>query len=273
MNVFTKVIKNISLLRSSTAERPRFFESDVLACYNFAKKFCQKKSVLDIGTGFGFGAEFLLKKGARYVLGIDYDKNTIAIASERKKKNLKFRVLNALELEKIDKKFDVILAFGIIEHLPVGEVDGFLEKVYQHLRVNGVFLLTTPNGARTKFLFGKPYNPYHIKEYTSYELEKMLKKYFSLIEVNGFVCTNQKYKKIQQTIERSIIYKVSYLLGHFMIVRELLAFIPRGLRRRVTNEDRLPKLSKADYKITKKFNDAENLFIIARKKERKEIEA
>lgn len=260
-----KIINYIKSLSVFTAERPRFLEADVLFRYNFAKEYCKDKKVLDIGAGLGIGAQFLANNGADYVLGIDYSFEAIKQAKKLQGKNLEFRKLDALNLAKLDKKFDVALAFEIIEHLPLDQIDKFITQIYQVLKPKGILLLTTPNGLKTKYFLGKPYNPYHIKEYTNGELDRLLRKYFSGVRIQGYRCVSSSYRKIQNTLESSLIYKISCVLGHFKMVRELLAFLPRDIRRKVTGEKQLPDLLMKDFILDSDLKTSKGLIVVAQK--------
>lgn len=258
--------KKLRLTGSNTIERPHVLEADVIARYTYAQKFCKNKSVLDIGTGFGMGAEFLANHEAKNVMGIDYDEAAILQASQLSSKNLTFKTMNALELEKMKEKFDIILAFEIIEHLPLNRVNDFIKILSQHLNDSGILLITTPNGKFTKFFWGKPYNPYHIKEYTQEELMTFVKPFFPSVRIKGFTCVDRKYSQRQKNIENKLLYKVIYFVGHFKIVRELLAYIPKTLKQFVTQESTLPSVTVKNYRLLSNY-ETEGLFLIAQKKD------
>lgn len=251
---------------AQTAERPRFLGTDSLARYSYVAKFCEGKTVLDVGSGLGFGAEFVAKSGARRVVGIDY--NQAAIKSAKRAinhKNLKFKRLNVFDLDKIDEKFDVVLAFEIIEHLPVDRVGEFLSQICDRLAQGGRLFLSTPNALKSKFLWGRPYNPYHIKEYRQSELRDLLGTYFSQVDIKGYRLISKNYLKRQSEISQSLFSKVSFYLGHFRLVREILAFIPTKLKNFVTKEHTLPVLTHKDYEFKSASNDCEGLLAIAKK--------
>lgn len=253
---------------SSTIERPTILEADALVRYNFAKKFCKQKKVLDIGCGVGVGSAYIASHGSNEILGIDYSKSAIRNAKDnpnfKKLDNLKFSVNNALSLNLIKRKFDVILAFEIIEHLPVSQAHLFLKQIHARLNKGGILILSTPNELHTVYFLGKPYNPFHIKEYRAEEITHLLKNHFSKISMYGIRCVNNNKRKERITIEKKLPYRVAFILGHFRFVRNLLGFVPQKFKNAITQEHTLAKLEIKDFIIDKNIKDSEGLFAIAR---------
>ncbi|MFC1649096.1 class I SAM-dependent methyltransferase [Patescibacteria group bacterium] len=259
--------KKIEILKKNriyTAERPFIFEADVAARYAFAAAFCKNKSVLDVGSGLGQGAMFLADSGAKNVLGIDYDSDTVRHASAvNESSKVKFRCLEAIDIGKIKRKFDVVLAFEILEHLEKDDVRKFVNLLSNSLAEGGILLLTTPNGAKTDYVLGKPYNPYHVHEYSGKELKKILGERFKHVEIKGIRQDNQKCQRQQLKLEKSIMYKPIYFLGHFRVIRELSPYIPRHIKNLVTKENSLPTLTKDDFLLTSNLKNCPGLFVSA----------
>ncbi len=170
---------------TKTSERPQSLEADVEARYHFAAKYCQNKKVLDIGTGIGLGAKYLLHQGAKSVHGVDYSRESIKLASKSLLPNESYSAMEAINIGKLQKKFDVIVAFEIIEHLPVDSVSELFKAIIGCLKKDGILLTSTPNGDNSTMINGKLYNPYHVKEYTKQELGLILKKYFEKSTIYG----------------------------------------------------------------------------------------
>lgn len=122
----------------------RTIEKDSLIC-----QLCEGKDVLDIGcidhgynTALELGDKWLHKKigkVAKSLIGIDLLEEDANLLN---KEGYNIIAANA-ENFKTGKKFDVINAGDIIEHLTnIGE---FLENVRLHLKDDGLFIITTPN--------------------------------------------------------------------------------------------------------------------------------
>lgn len=242
---------NIFILKRNTLERPSIFgEGDTLFRYNFASKYVNNKKVLDIGTGYGDGAYYLLMKGAKEVVGIDNSK--MAIVEARKKfpqKELVFEIMDALNLQFPKDYFDIIIAYEIIEHLHVKKHRTFLDNIKSVLKKNGRVLLSTPN----KLIYSpnreKPNNPYHIKEYFAGELETFLKKHFSKVVILGIKIINKQHIAAYSNTGKGFRNKILAIIGRFKLVRELAGFIPKNKRIKITGEDNFPHLTINDFKM------------------------
>ena len=245
-----------------TAERPQVLEADAAARYSFAARFCRNKRVLDIGTGLGLGANYLARQGAKSVLGIDYSVEAIRIARKNAPKNAKFITMEIKNLSQLSKKFDVILAFEIIEHLPTQDIDKFSSLVFRLLFQRGRLLVSTPNGENSVRIWGRLYNPYHVQEYTPSQLKNVLKPYFKKSRIWGIKCVNASYFFRQSHLEKSLFYKMAFLIGSFKLVREALGLIPRDLKRKVTGETSLPLLSPSDYQLDANTKNCPGLFMV-----------
>jgi len=240
----------LNKIRSKTTERPSTLDGIALARYKFASSFVQNKEVLDIGTGLGAGAHYLAQKGAKKVLGIDCYKPAIEYAKKTfSLENLHFMAMDALEVLSLQRHFDIIVAFEVIEHLPLGSYSSFISKVKNLLNPNGLCLISTPN----KVIFSpnriKPYNPYHIREFTPKEFSNLVKKHFPTVKLLGIKCINEKFLEKDKIIKRKLGNQLATFLSTYKITHELLHFIPKQLRQFITSKDQLPILNASDFKM------------------------
>jgi SAM-dependent methyltransferase len=97
-----------------------------------ANFFQSGKSYLDIGCGTGFLRDHL--RGADY-LGIDL--NPTYIAAARRKRGECFQVGNALEIGSLPRRFDRIIAIGLLHHLDDGQVRAVLAAARSRLQDGG----------------------------------------------------------------------------------------------------------------------------------------
>lgn len=136
-------------------------------------KQCVGRDVLDVG--FIGGGEYLrlhreIVKNARRVIGID---NDIQALSRAPKCNDKCTHLYAnAQSFSFNRKFDVIVAGEIIEHLQ--NPDAFLKSAYNCLRKEGRLIITTPN-ANNPFVSRNKVG--HIRLYNPKELVILLSKH------------------------------------------------------------------------------------------------
>ena len=146
--------------------------------------FVEGKEVLELGCGYGYSA-FLFSKGAKAVVGVDIDEETIARARQRYRgrRNLSFITDDALGfLEKTRQRFDVVALFEFIEHIDATEQGHLLKRIGSILKAGGRILISTPNGRVVPF-FRR--NPYHTRELSVRELLDLLADDFEVEEIRG----------------------------------------------------------------------------------------
>lgn len=112
-------------------------------------ELCAGKDVLDIGcidhsidVALGLGDNWLhkrIQKVAKSLTGIDLLEEDAALLNAE---GFNIIVTDA-ERFRFDKKFDVINAGDLIEHLT--NIGCFLESAWMHLKQDGIVIITTPN--------------------------------------------------------------------------------------------------------------------------------
>jgi 2-polyprenyl-3-methyl-5-hydroxy-6-metoxy-1,4-benzoquinol methylase len=159
------------------------WHADHVARYLFAVPHAKDRSILDAGTGCGYGAAILATQGAASVHGVDVSDEAIRYARENfQLPNLAFKVDDCEQLATISGKLDVICSFENIEHLK--QPHKFLRRAADLLNPSGVFLCSTPDKAATApFQNGKPANPFHQMEWTPAEFANMLARYFRSVDL------------------------------------------------------------------------------------------
>lgn len=106
---------------------------------NILKINCQ--SVLEIGSGIGLIGAYILSKNANIdYVGIELDKEAFI-----KSQKLNLNTINGdfTKMGEIEKQFDVIMLWEVIEHLQ--DLNLFMELAYKKLKVGGRIILSTPN--------------------------------------------------------------------------------------------------------------------------------
>jgi SAM-dependent methyltransferase len=81
--------------------------------------------------------------------------------------------------------FDIAAAIEVIEHVEQDAL--FVKNLRSILTDDGIAILSTPNGD-----FVPNTNPDHVRHYTKYELEYLLKKYFAKVDI-GYAVVCDKY--------------------------------------------------------------------------------
>lgn len=159
---------------------------DVAYAYNFygrlysgiLSKYLNKKIVgrwgraLDIGCGYGYVADLLLKEGFE-VYGIDVSPYSIKVAQKCLKGKAFLVVGDMQKLVPFRIKFNLITAFEVLEHLR--NPQSAIENIREHLEDGGLFLASTPN-PKAKLPFRNPFaDSTHINVKGSAEWMKIFK--------------------------------------------------------------------------------------------------
>lgn len=160
-------------------------------CYELILSRVERKNVLDLGCGTGYGSN-ILKEKARYVTGVDISEEAIKDAKKNfKKRNLQYKVIDTLEtgtLPFLDGTFDVVVSFQVLEHIK--NVDNYFYEINRVLKEDGELIIITPNRKFRLFSHQYPWNHHHIKEYNYYDLKEVLKEYYCSLKIKGVTLKN-----------------------------------------------------------------------------------
>jgi len=155
------------------------------------KKIIADKDILDIGS-IGQTGEYLLWELYKTVkikslTGIDLPNaketalNNFNITNKDLNNDIRI-VCGDMETYEFNKKFDVIIAGDVIEH--VNNQGLFLKNIHNHLRDDGKLVITTPNAKWLTAIM--PPNPTHVLWHDKYTLTRILK-------LNGFKIDSYRY--------------------------------------------------------------------------------
>lgn len=152
--------------------------------YRFAARFlAPTASVLDLGTGCGYGAAHLAEAPARTVLGVDLCWSALQYGRQRYGLwRLDFLRGCGSRLPVKNGSLDAVVALEILEH--VANPEALLEEARRVLKPTGVLVASTPNRSVTGS-GGVPDNPHHFKEYTTLEFKELLSPAFRHIALYG----------------------------------------------------------------------------------------
>ncbi|MGN7832166.1 class I SAM-dependent methyltransferase [Pseudoxanthomonas sp. 22568] len=152
-----------------------------LASYGFAEKYCNGKDVLDLGCGSGYGTARIAGV-ARSACGVDVSKDAVAFAQARHaSSNLAYRTIEAdSPLPFDDSKFDVVLSFQVIEH--VKDDSSYLLEARRVLRPRGIIIVITPDRRHRLLPWQRPWNRWHLREYSRADLEEKVGHVFGIEE-------------------------------------------------------------------------------------------
>lgn len=155
-----------------------------LFAYQEAARRVQPHAVLvDIGCGEGYGTD-VLARTVRLAVGVDVDPPTIVEASRRYgRDSCRYLVYDGTRLPFVAAGFDAATAFQVIEH--VSDEQHFVTQAARLLRPGGLFILTTPNRLLRLNAGERPWNRYHLREYSPDDLRDALVPHFGRVEILG----------------------------------------------------------------------------------------
>ena len=146
--------------------------------HRWAARFATGGSVLGAACRTGYGADILARAGATRVVGLDVSAEAVAVARTRVRAGTaNFTTGDVCALPFPDRSFDLYASFDTVEH--VADADRFAAEARRVLKPGGTFLCSTPNRVVTNPATGpcdKPFNPFHVREYTAEELTDLLRQ-------------------------------------------------------------------------------------------------
>lgn len=232
-----------------------------LVAYNQAKKHVSGK-VLEIGCGEGYGIEMLAPLSEEFTA---IDKYETDLSFIKNQKNVHFQKMNIPPITFPDNTFDSAVSFQVIEHIE--NDDSFVKEIARVLKPNAKLVLTTPNR-----IMSLTRNPWHVREYLHKELESLLKKYFSKVEMTGVVGNNKvmeyysENKASVQKITRWDILNLQYRLPRqfLQVPYDILNRLNR--KKLLSNNDTLVnKIKVEDYALSDNTQRAFDFFCVATK--------
>lgn len=153
--------------------------------YRFAAGLvCPMDRVLDCACGTGYGCRVLARKAGQ-VVGIDISPTAIAYCRERNAApNVEYLRGSAEALKLPRASVDVFVSFETIEHIP--HPDRLVREAGRVLKPGGKFVVSTPNRIVSGLRSGqKPGNPFHLREWSLLEFDRVLRAVFPKVEHYG----------------------------------------------------------------------------------------
>ena len=163
--------------------------------------------VLDVGFGEGYGSTILC---ASYT-GVELDAGLVTHARDRYRGCGRFETYDGRQLP--DGPFDLVVSFQVIEHVP--EPDPWLAEI---ARVGRRAMFATPNRIHRLRGGGRPWNRYHVREFSADELRDLLERHFPAVAVWG-VCASAEIEEVE--------------LARYARARRIARLDPLGLRYRL----------------------------------------
>lgn len=155
------------------------------------------QKILEIGCNKGYGLYFIaVNLPNSQVVGADINKEFIEFCRRTWNfKNLEFEIMDILNLKDIEEikkkygKFDAVLCFEVLEHIPPNKTADFLCNIRRLIEEDGLLFLSTPN----KRVYDiNAYTEDHINEMEYEVLTELLEKNdFKIISTFGIFSLNK----------------------------------------------------------------------------------
>lgn len=150
--------------------------------------------LLELGCGEGRGIDLIVPKSSNF-LGLDKIEAVIQnLRSKYPEYQFESSVFPPIKLP--DQSFDTIVSFQVIEHIKDDHL--FLQEIYRLLKNGGKAIISTPNR-----LMSLSRNPWHEREYTANELEKICSEYFDKVSMMG-IAGNEKVMTYHERNRKSV---------------------------------------------------------------------
>lgn len=170
------------------------------------------KKIMELGCGEGYGMQMLSAK-AQYYLALDKKRPSDRFFNKNITFN-QYRFSTLLHLP--DNSFDTIICFQVIEHIK--NDNKLLNEIKRVLKPGGNLLLSTPNK-----LTSLARNPFHIREYTPGEIDKLMAAHFTHYTIKGIYGNNlvmEYYRENKKYVGRLMkydIFNLQYRLPVFLL--------------------------------------------------------
>lgn len=172
--------------------------------------------LLEIGFGEGYGADIVRPWIGSYV-GVEVDAGAVAHAQKHHRADsVTFLEYDGAALPFEEASFGLVISFQVLEH--VQDPAAFLREARRVVRAGGVVLVATPNRNHRLDDGERPWNRYHVREFSPAELDAAMRDVFEEVEIFGI-----HGSKRMNTIERARVARA----------RKLARLDPLGLRYRL----------------------------------------
>lgn len=135
-------------------------------------QYIKNKTVLDIGSGFGWCEHLFSKFNPQEIIGIEPSDECLKVAKQFKHPQCKFIKGTALKLPFKDNTFDTIMSWEVLEHIPKNTENVMFKEIYRVLKPGGDLFLSTQYNS----IFSTPFDPaWYLVGHRHYSRKNILK--------------------------------------------------------------------------------------------------
>jgi SAM-dependent methyltransferase len=136
-----------------------------------------------VGFGDGYGAEVLAGSVGEYV-GVEVSGDALEVATAKDaRSNVRFMLYDGTTLPFPSESFDWVVSFHVLEHL--SDPESFVDEIGRVCRPGGRIAVVTPNASVRLDSGERPWNRFHVQEFTGDELQRLLSRRVGRVTVMG----------------------------------------------------------------------------------------
>jgi SAM-dependent methyltransferase len=196
----------------------------------------REKRILEIGCGTAYGTT-LLAEYVDEIIALDTDPQLIAHLAKKQTVHTTYQAYDGTTLPFPNDSFDAIISFQVIEH--VDDDVTFLDEIKRVLRVKGRAYLTTPNRLLRLLPEQRPFNHYHIREYTPQELKTLARRAGFKVRLEGIVGDSptqaleiKRLRVYRHWLFRNVIQELPLSLQKLLAKTLRFCFLPKVSKRK-----------------------------------------
>lgn len=172
---------------TGTGWLPNWTKWEHLARYEFASKYVKDKTIIDCACGSGIGTQKYMLHSPERIFAIDNNLNSLREAKQKfSTPKCIFLKANATNLPIASSEVDVFISLETVEHIYNDML--FFREIARVLKKGGILICSTPNRTVTNprsNISDKPWNPFHIREYSLSEFTNLFFGQFRIIDCFG----------------------------------------------------------------------------------------
>jgi 2-polyprenyl-3-methyl-5-hydroxy-6-metoxy-1,4-benzoquinol methylase len=148
-------------------------------------------SVIDAGSGMGYGSAYLAKNGALNVRGLELSAESVKFSRKHfRLPNLIYERMDLQNIQGIEKhQADVIFSSNVLEHIP--DVNSFLRHAWDLLKPDGVLIVAVPPITNDWERFANISIVDHLNIWSPRQWQHVLRQYFDSIHAIHMSLTNR----------------------------------------------------------------------------------
>ncbi len=204
---------------------------------------------LEVGFGAGYGLP-ILAGVCESVVGIDVEEAAVAHATHKYGTDkTSYSLYDGKHIPFDDNSMDAVISFQVIEHVP--HDTEFVSELHRVLKPGARLYISTPNRDTRLRPGEKPFNRYHVREYSASGLKALLQKKFESVSMMGVSGTEEIHNLEANRVRQGPLLRMVSRLGIRKLVPVSLdMMLSRALSRtRVeSTEDFQDKYSLEDFR-------------------------